>query len=295
MSGILHAIGKVFHAVGHAVEGAVKWVAHNWEYIALAAAAVYTGGLALGWWGGAAAAAGGAAGGATELAGGGFAGGVFGSGGALAEGTATELAGGGIAGGVFGSGGALADSPATAMAVNAASGGGAAASNSMVGSWWNAAKGAVSDVGGKVASAAKWFTTGDSMAVYGKMQLLGTALNMAGAYMASKPRAQMQFSGRNPHGQGAGVGMHTTNGGFGLAPGGSTPAPSGVPGALLPPGTQPPQGQNAAPGATLSDAANANPSGNSTVGNIGQTVANQAGVGGLVPQGAVDFMGAAHA
>lgn len=111
---------------------------------------------------------------------------------------------------------------------------------------------------------------------------------MVGSYLASKPVPPNNYSGRGPNG-GVGIGMHTINGGFGLAAGGSTPAPTGVPGSMIPPA-----GSATPPGANLSASASnqAGGAGTSTPGNIGQTVANSAGVGGLVPQGAQNFMGA---
>jgi hypothetical protein len=54
--------------------------------------------------------------------------------------------------------------------------------------------------------------------------VLGSLITAGGAYLASKPKPPNNFSGRGPNG-GAGLTMHTTNGGFGLAPGGSTAAP----------------------------------------------------------------------
>lgn len=130
----------------------------------------------------------------------------------------------------------------------------------------------------------------DSIASLGKYQLIGSLLGAgiqtAGAYLASKPRPPNNFSGRGPGG-GPGLTMHATNGGFGLAQGGSTPAP-GTPPPALSPQAQGNLAANPSPGAQLS--ANNSAATPSQPGNIGQTVANQAGVGGIIPQGAINFM-----
>lgn len=124
------------------------------------------------------------------------------------------------------------------------------------------------------------------MSSFEKIMLLKSAVDMASGWMANQPRTQPQFSGRGPGGGGAGMGIHSINGGFGLAAGGHEPSPSGVPDILRPPGS-PTAGAYAG---SLSDAA-LQSNGGGNPGNLGQTVANQAGVGGLVPQGAVDYMG----
>jgi hypothetical protein len=131
------------------------------------------------------------------------------------------------------------------------------------------------------------------MPIWAKLQLASTAFNGISGYLQGKAASAppRNFSGRGAQG-GAGIGMHLTNNGFGIAAGGSTPAAAGPPAGLLPPGADP--NQSSAPSApSLSDAA-APSQGTSQQGNIGQTVANQAGVGGLVPQGAVNFMGQGH-
>lgn len=118
---------------------------------------------------------------------------------------------------------------------------------------------------------------GSLLGEMGKAALIQGGLQMASSLL-QKPQVQQQFSGVNSKGQGAGLGIHTINGGFGLATGGSEPAPGGVPDALKPPS-----------GSDLSNAAVSNKQPAS--GNLAQTVANSAGIGGLVPQGAVDYMG----
>lgn len=340
MSGVVKAVGKVFKGVAKAVTGAVKWVANNWQYVALAAAAVYTGGLAMGAWGavGGAAATAGSAGAVAAEAGGALTAGeaaaamatpgleALGVGAATTMGAAdigaaammatpgleaigmgTEVASGASELGTGAFSGLLADAvtqgPANAMTQAASS-------------WWDPNKSFLGNVGSDVSHAASsvknaLFGTSGSQGVvtgtqaaasgsggisgllgsYGKMQLLSTGLQMLGNYEMAKPRAPQNYSGRTPGGGGGGIGMHTTNGGFGLATGGSEAAPSGVPNALIPNNT--PWGGNAggtAPGASLSD--QSLKSAASQPGNVGQAVANQVGVGGLIPQGAVNFMGA---
>lgn len=121
-----------------------------------------------------------------------------------------------------------------------------------------------------------------------KAMLIQGGLQMASALL-QKPEPQMQFSGVNGKGNGSPIGIHTINGGFGLATGGSEPAPGGVPNNLS--GSSVTSG--AYGGSLLS---NAGVSGQQAgTGNLGQTVANSVGVGGLIPQGAVDYMGANHA
>lgn len=113
-------------------------------------------------------------------------------------------------------------------------------------------------------------------------RLGGAAISAVGAYKMSQPRAPANFSGRTPGGGGAGLGMHTVNGGFGLAAGGSEKPPAGVPNQLIP-NAQSEQlgGSGGLTRATPPVAGSPN---------LQQTVANQAGVGGLIPQGAVNFM-----
>ena len=307
MSGIIHAIGKVFHTVTHVVGHWFHEAATHWQYVALAAAAVYTGGAALGYWGagsGVAATTAGTVG--TDV----LTSNIAATTAATAAGTGTSLIGaGGIAsaipevaaaGGTIG--GAAAAAPFAALASNVATSGSAATgTQSFLGSLWTGAKAVGSDIvsgASKVAGGVSNFfgmgttgaagAAGGGMASWAKMQLLSTGLQMVGSYLASKPVPPNNYSGRGPNG-GVGIGMHTINGGFGLAAGGSTPAPTGVPGSMIPPA-----GSATPPGANLSASASnqAGGAGTSTPGNIGQTVANSAGVGGLVPQGAQNFMGA---
>lgn len=127
------------------------------------------------------------------------------------------------------------------------------------------------------------------MSSFEKIMLLKSAVDMASGWAANTPRTQPQFYGHTPGGGGSGLGFHTINNGFGLAYGGHEPSPGGVPDVLRPPGTAPlPTAGDYA--SSLSNAA-LQSSGGSTTGNLGQAAANQAGVGGLVPQGAVDYMG----
>jgi hypothetical protein len=393
MSGIVHAIGKVFKVVVKAVKGVVHWIADNWKAIVIAAAIIYTGGLAAGAWGAAGAAgAGGAAAGAGTAAAAGTAGAAAATGaeatvgimaGSTAASTAAAAAGGtfgigaatigtsSLAAGITAGGVAAGGAGATAAAgytlsqgaatgssaistggqlgADAASVGGGsmpqagllqsstaagtgtgdaftsaytgmqqlgpdALSNSVTsgtpGGWWDSTKSFGSnlksdairlkgDVFGSAPTdqSAAASTTGTAapaassgMPTWAKLQLASTAFNGISGYLQGKaanapPR---NFSGRGAQG-GVGIGMHLTNNGFGIAAGGSTPAASGPPAGLLPPGSDPNQQPSYVP-PSLSDAA-APSQGSTQQGNIGQTVANQAGVGGLVPQGAVDFMG----
>jgi hypothetical protein len=127
----------------------------------------------------------------------------------------------------------------------------------------------------------------------GKAALIQGGLQLASALL-QKPQPQMQYAGVNAKGQGAGLGIHTINGGFGLATGGGEPAPGGVPDALKPGGSGNASALTAGAysGASLSNAGLAGSSnGSGQPGNLGQTAANAAGVGGLVPQGAVNYMG----
>lgn len=137
---------------------------------------------------------------------------------------------------------------------------------------------------GTVAPAASGGLLGDM----GKAALIQGGLQMASALL-TKPQPQMQYAGVNAKGQGAGLGIHTINSGFGLATGGGEPAPSGVPANLKPGAGALTAG--AYTGAQLSNAAIAGGQPASAPGNLGQTVANSAGIGGLVPQGAVNYMG----
>jgi hypothetical protein len=123
---------------------------------------------------------------------------------------------------------------------------------------------------------------GSLLGEMGKAALIQGGLQMASALL-QKPQPQMQFSGVNSKGQGAGLGIHTINSGFGLATGGSEAAPGGVPDALKPQGLM-------TSGADLSNAAVTSKQ-PAQQNNLAQTVANSAGIGGLVPQGAVDYMG----
>ena len=289
MSGIVHAVGSVFHAVTHAVGHIFHEVATHWEEIALVAAAVYTGGVAMGYWGAGSAASGVAAAGATGT-------GLGGMGATVGDMTGNALAG--TVGTTLG--GAATTAPFASLAASVATAGSAAAgTTSFLGELWNGAKTVGSTVMhgmdtvghavgsffgmGAPAGAAGSAASG-GMASWMKMSLLSTGMNMIGAYMASKPVPPNNFFGRGPGG-GVGIGMHAINGGFGIAPGGSTPAPKAIPPSLLNPGggfNQPP---------SLSDAAQATPQNGQQPGNLGQTAANAAGVGGLIPQGPVNFMG----
>lgn len=120
-----------------------------------------------------------------------------------------------------------------------------------------------------------------------KMQMASTVLKMVSGYYAGKAQyaPPRNFSGRGPGG-GAGLGMHTSADGFSLIPGGQQGPSLGPPDALRANGVLPPQQSPF----SLSDAGVASNSGSKPA-NIGQTVANQAGVGGLIPQGAVNYMG----
>jgi hypothetical protein len=130
---------------------------------------------------------------------------------------------------------------------------------------------------------------GGMLGEMGKAVLIQGGLQMASALL-TKPQAQMQYAGVNSKGQGAGLGIHTINSGFGLATGGSEPSPEGVPSNLKMGAGAMTAG--AYTGSQLSNAAIAGGGGVSgTAGNLGQTVANSAGIGGLVPQGAVNYMG----
>lgn len=300
MSGIVHAVGKVFSGVAHAVGHIVHEVATHWQEVAIAAAAVYTGGLALGVWGGASAAAGGVAaagsgagaftaasdGGALLADGSGLAGasGLSVAGGSAL--TAGELAGSTVAPELAAGSGlvaanAVAD-PATALLASTTTQGAAQGSTSFMGSIFNGVKTAASAVGSGISDVAKFLGGGNTG--MGMGLLIKGAFDAVGAYMTANPPPPRNFGGFGPNG-GAGLGMHTVNGGFGIAAGGSTPAPAGVPNGL-----KAPAGSGASPGTNLSNAANltlSNPTGGAP--NIGQTAANNAGVGGLVPQGAVNF------
>lgn len=142
------------------------------------------------------------------------------------------------------------------------------------------------DSAGKVAASGGGSSAMDTFA---KLQIASTLLKTASGYFAGKAQyaAPRNFSGRGPGG-GAGIGMHTTPNGMFLQAGGQQPTGGGVPDALLPPGATPQQ-----TGSALSDSALGNSS-SSSPGNLGQTVANSAGVGGLIPQGAVNYMGGGH-
>lgn len=109
--------------------------------------------------------------------------------------------------------------------------------------------------------------------------LLSGAVQAYGAYKASLPRPPANFSGRSPGGGGAGLGMSTN--GFGLTAGGSTPPPTGVPSQLQPN----PQAERLGGSGGLAPVAPPN-----GAPNLQQTVANGAGVGGLIPQGSVNYM-----
>ena len=347
MSGVVKAVGKVFKGVAKAVTGAVKWIGNNWQYVALAAAAVYTGGLAAGAWGavgGSAAVAGEAGATAAEIGGGAAAAGGAMTAGeaaaamatpgleALGAGAATVGASADIAtaammatpgleaigagSSIAASGGELGTGAFSGLLGNMVTQGPDAAMTSATNSWWDPNKSFMGNVSSDVTHAAKsagnYLFGGSSsggagaaggaggaggsggisglLGSYAKTQLLSTGLQMLGAYEMNKPRAPQNYSGYTPGGGGGGIGMHTINNGFGLAAGGTEPAPSGVPNALIPNNT--PWGGNAggtAPGASLSNSGLKSAA--QQPGNIGQAAANQVGVGGLIPQGAVNYMG----
>jgi hypothetical protein len=155
---------------------------------------------------------------------------------------------------------------------------------SFAGKFFGASPTAAGAAPGTVAPAAGGSMLGDM----GKAMLIQGGLQMVSSLL-QKPQPQMQFAGVNAKGQGAGLGIHTINSGFGLATGGSEPAPGGVPDALKPGSGAMTAG--AYTGAQLSNAAVAGGNASGQTGNLGQTVANSAGIGGLVPQGAVNYMG----
>lgn len=114
-------------------------------------------------------------------------------------------------------------------------------------------------------------------------RLGGAAISAYGAYKMNQPHAPANFSGRTPGGGGGGLGIHTVNGGFGLAAGGAEAPPSGVPSQLMPNA----QAEQLGGSGGLTRASPPPMAGGP---NIQQTVANQAGVGALIPQGSVNFM-----
>lgn len=129
-------------------------------------------------------------------------------------------------------------------------------------------------------------TTGGGMSDLSKLMLgqmvgglVSGSIQAFGAYKASQPKPPQNFSGRTPGGGGGGLGMSTN--GFGLTAGGSTPPPTGVPSALIP------NAQSESLGGSGGLASVTPPNG---APNIQQTVANQAGFGGLIPQGSVNYM-----
>lgn len=173
----------------------------------------------------------------------------------------------------------------TNMAMATANYGPAAAQANAGSSWWSKTKSFLGIGGDTSGGGGASISSNDSLSrlMMGQMigNMIGGVVQAGGAYLASKPRPPANFSGRTPGGGGGGLGMHTVNGGFGLAAGGSETPPSGVPSALQPNpqaealggsgGLSHVQGPNGAP-------------------NLQQNVANQAGVGGLIPQGAVNYM-----
>lgn len=113
-------------------------------------------------------------------------------------------------------------------------------------------------------------------------RVAGTAISAYGAYKMNLPRAPANYSGRTPGGGGGGLGMHTGANGFGLIAGGSQAPATGVPNQLMP------NAQAEQLGGSGGLARSAPPVAGSP--NLQQTVANQAGVGALIPQGSVNFM-----
>lgn len=175
----------------------------------------------------------------------------------------------------------------TNMAVATANYGPAAAQANAGTSWWSKTKSFVGGMFGGGGGGSS--TSGGGMSDLSKLmlgQMVGGlvtgGIQAAGAYLASKPHPPANFSGRTPGGGGGGLGMHTTGNGFGLAAGGTQNPPSGVPSQLAPN----PQAE-ALGGSSGGIAPVAPPNG---APNIQQTVANQAGVGGLIPQGSVNYM-----
>jgi hypothetical protein len=73
------------------------------------------------------------------------------------------------------------------------------------------------------------------MSSFEKIMLLKSGVDLASGLL-QKPQPQMQYSGVNKNGEGQTLGMHTINGGYGLAVGGHEPAPLGVNPALMAPG-----------------------------------------------------------
>lgn len=161
------------------------------------------------------------------------------------------------------SNGLLAASPDTSATGGAAGAAGTAApsSPSLLQSIGQDAKNVASDIGqgiSKVGTGVKDFlfgtpTAGSDVALgdtavstgtsggllsssLSKEMLISGLMNI-GSQLLAKPQPQMQFAGVKGNGSGTVTGIHTTNGGFGLAVGGSEPAPSGVPQSILPPGS----------------------------------------------------------
>lgn len=169
-------------------------------------------------------------------------------------------------------------SPAyTNMALATASMGPAAAQTSAGHGWFSGMFG-----GGSAIGAATDTGLGSlSKLMLGQMigGLVSGTIQAVGAYKASQPKPPANFSGRTPGGGGGGLGMSTN--GFGLTAGGSTPPPTGVPSALKP------NALSEQLGGSGGLAPMAPPNG---APNLQQTVANSAGVGGLIPQGAVNYM-----
>ena len=174
----------------------------------------------------------------------------------------------------------------TNMALSTVDNGASAAQANVGHSWYDSAKSffGLSGTGGTAAGGLTGGMSDLSKLMLGQMvgNLVSGVVQAGGAYLASKPRPPANFSGRTPGGGGGGLGMHAVNGGFGLAAGGNTAPPSGVPDALRPN----PQAERLGGSGGL--APQTPPTGQPP--NIAQTVANSAGVGGLIPQGSINFM-----
>ncbi len=320
MSGILHAIGKVFHAVAHGIGHIFHEIANHWQEVVIAAIAIYTGGLALGAWGamgGTAAAAGsgvaatetGTALASTAAAGTGAVattavGGVATVGGAetlgLGAGLSTNAIIAGTAATIPGtlaaSAGASAlgtslaaigttSTPFTSMLASAATSGSQNAISGFISHAWSATKTVATNVKTEVG---KFLFGGSAQTQFSHMMLLKTGVDALSGYMTAHPPPPRNFYGSGPGG-GHAMGFHLTDGGFGIAIGGSTPPPTGIPNKLIPGNTSyTPPTPPTVPGIS-----------NPTVGVPSQVssgvpphpVQNTGhSLGGLIPQGAVNFM-----
>lgn len=211
MSGVVKGIKKTFKKVA-------KFVKKNFAEIALAAAVVYTGGLALGAWGGAAGAAGAAGAGA------GMTTGQLAAAGALPSAAGAGAAAGGASLGAFapaagfaGTGTLTAATQATLLGGGVAGSGlGAAAGVGGTMSFSSAAAslakvGASTATGGggffsKAAGGLKNMWSG--MSGFEKATVLKTGVDMAAGFLApTRPPAARQIFGRNSKGEGPGMGF----------------------------------------------------------------------------------------